>query len=210
MNQRNTALAGLFAAALIFSAATTATATTYDLTNGLDNGFWYETWPSTGGPGQAGNVLTAADALPIGQYLVGFGLKLTSVSPGLNAGEYWTTYNGGQINMLADGPWGGYFQVFGLSALNHSFSGISGTGAPTLWFDLTITGTADYGASVSVHAVFDSTRVGSTYGPIANGHKGSGFETLSVTIPDGGSTLVLMGSVLLGFGALGRRKLFNR
>lgn len=208
-------IAGLCAVAMAFATATTSPAIdngTWDLSTGVQNGFWQENF-SGGGPGQPGNVLTGGDGVPLDQWLVGFGLTLANTTPGVNPGEYWTTYSGGQLNLLAGGPWGDGASFYPLTALNHSISGAEGA----LWFEIEMTGSImnePTGQSVSVRAVFDSRTANSydliTQQGVVKGHKGSGFKELSVTVsgvPDSGSSLALLCPVLVGLVAWGRMKI---
>ena len=183
----------------------------WDLTTGLlHNGTWGENFNTT--PGSAGSLLVATDGTQWNMF--GFS-SLGAVPAG--GGVYNTTYVNGTVNLGNDAAtWGTGGMITGMTLYNVSTFTQVGVNN-FLTFSFTATGTYS-GQVVNLSGSFigdDNNTVGAgglnnyhfTPTGSAPGQGGTGFNSLRITIvPDGGSTLVMLGAALSLIGLL-RRKL---
>jgi hypothetical protein len=174
----------------------------WDLNSGLNNGSWSESFNPT--PGSAGSTLSAND---LGQWFMG-GFASLGATPAGPPNVYNTTYVGGVVTLGA-GPWGTGGTIIGMTLDNVStFTQVGNNNFLTFSF----TSTGNYGGElVTMSGSFtgddENARGLNNYHITPTGQGGTGFNTLRIdVVPDGGSTLLLLGAAMSTIGLL-RRKL---
>lgn len=190
----------LAATAIMGSGLATINSGHWDLTSGLADGGWLETFAN--GPGSVGSTIWAHAYWGFdGPQWWLHSFALVSTTP---AGDGWydTVYTGGALQ-LTKGPWGDGGVVTDMTAFNHSYFYFDDDNLAHLRFTFKATGTYN-GKSVLVDAVFVGDS-GINYSFEPSWHMGERFQALSLTVPDEGTTLVLIGVALSTIGYLRRK-----
>ena len=212
------------------NAAALAVSYSFDLSSGLENGSWGELFgcdPVSGlpTPGSPGSILWAgADT---GQWLLA-DAELTAVkeiADPNSAYQYESLYEGGMLSLSEAGGLWGDAVLLPVTAVNYSRQRVEGD-TVYLNFEMFITGLLD-GKEYRAHALFsgqtllamdDFDLMGMSslntgdYTIFGGGHSGYGFDKLSLEInavPEP-TTLLLLGTGLIGLAGVGRKKLTKR
>jgi hypothetical protein len=174
----------------------------------LDNGTWGESFNTIAG--SAGSVITAGD---LTQWSMG-GFTSLGATPAGPPNVYNTTYVNGVVTLGNDvNTWGTGGTITGMTLYNTStFTQVGNNNFLTFSF----TATGNYGGEVvNISGSFtgDDENPGGLnnyhYTPtgLTPGQGGTGFSSLRIdVVPDGGSTLLLLGAAMSTIGLL-RRKL---
>ena len=191
---------------------------TYNLSSGINNGFWVEEFGTPGSPGAGGNELFAADGTMTidSEEIPNFSLPdepqwamlmvSGAASPSTKSGyTYQTPYSGSFF--LSTGPWGeGIIDLDNMTGINYSNS--TNTSLDFL-FEATGSGVDiidNKPYRVVLSATFDSSDLNSLYwqGKDENGlflgHAGNHFSSMSMTITQ---VPIPAAAWLLGSGFLG-------